>query len=71
MTVREIDKATLESVTAATIYDEIHRLEGRMDFLFFCSDIPEDIKKREFEYADRQMTVLQAKLMTYRMRGEI
>lgn len=71
MTIRDIDNGVLKNVKAENIYDEIHRLEGRMDFLYFCEGIPAEIKEKELEEAHRQMNMLQAKMLVYIMKGEV
>ena len=71
MSMREVDNMILRDVNAKNIFTEIHRLEGRMDFLFLCNEIPEDVKKKEMEQAQKQMDFLQIKLLTYQMKGEL
>ena len=68
---RDIDNGVLKSLDAKNIYTEIHRLEGRMDFLYFCEGMPTDIKEKELEEAHRQMNLLQAKLLVYILKGEV
>ena len=68
---RDIDNGVLKGLDAKNIYTEIHRLEGRMDFLYFCEGIPEDIKEKELNEAHMQMNMLQAKLLMYVMKGEV
>lgn len=71
MTMREIDNGVLKNVDAKNIFTEIHRLEGRMDFLYFCEGIPKEIKEKELEEAHNQMNMLQAKMLMYIMKGEV
>ena len=69
MMILEMDKAVMNNVNENNIYDEIHRLEGRIDFLLFCKDIPEHVKERELNHANIQMNMLQAKLLLYGIKG--
>ena len=69
MTIRELDGAVLRNIDEKNIYTEIHRLEGRMDFLTFCKDIPEEIRQKELDNAHMQMTMLNSKLLILGMRG--
>ena len=62
MTIKEMDEQVLKHVDSISIMKEIHRLEGRLDFLLFCEDIPEDIRQREREKGWQQMEILRAKL---------
>ena len=64
MGTKEIDKRVLSNVNKFNITTEIHRLEGRLDFLLFCDDIPEDIRQREREQGWKQMEILREKLLS-------
>ena len=61
----EIDKEILNGITEENIYTEINRLEGRLDFLTYCYDIPGDIREREKMNAMIQMHILRTKLIEY------
>jgi len=71
MTTRVVDNSVIKSITKDNVYTEIHRLEGRMDFLLICDDIPKDIRDREITEAERQMQLLQNKLLVFHIKGEL
>ena len=65
MGTKELDRRVLDNLRQTDILKEIHRLEGRLDFLLFCEDIPEDIRQREREQGWKQMEILRANLEFY------
>jgi hypothetical protein len=69
MTIRELDSAVLRQVNEDNIYTELNRLEGRIDFLTFCKDIPEDVRERELNNAHVQMNMFNSKLLILGLRG--
>lgn len=69
MTIKELDTGTLRNINEQNIYTEIHRVEGRIDFLHFCKDIPEDIREKELNQANAQMQLLQVKLILFAIKG--